>query len=319
MRFLDPVALAKVGTFPLRARTIVEGALSGLHRSPHHGSSVEFAEHKEYSPGDEIKHIDWKAYGKFDRYYVKRFEEETELTAYLVLDRSGSMTYKGDGLAKLEYAAYLVAALAYLLIKQQDRVGLYAFGGGEPPLNVPPRARSTHLHDLYGQLERVVDSAAARPARQPSAGGPTGLAAALDHIAETARRRRSLVMVISDMFDASSEVPMLLRRLRAQRHDVSVFQTLDRHELELPFEGLTLFESMEDDRRILADPRAVRDEYLRELRAFLARTAAACKSGDVEHHLVPTDQPLEQTLVSFLTARARPGGAAARSTDEGAA
>ncbi len=318
MRFLDPVALSKVGTFPLRARTIVEGALTGLHRSPHHGSSVEFAEHKEYSPGDEIKHIDWKAYGKFDRYYVKRFEEETELSAYLLLDRSGSMTYKGDGLAKLEYAAYLVAALAYLLIRQQDRVGLYAFGGGEAPVYVPPRARSTHLHDLYGQLERVVDGAAAR-APSGAAGGPTALAAALDRVAETARRKRSLVIVVSDMFDASPEVPMLLRRLRAQRHDVTVFQTLDRHELELPFEGMTMFESLEDDRKILADPRAVRDEYLQELGAFLARTRRACADGDVEHHLVPTDQPLEQTLLGFLTARvrARSGGAAARSNDPG--
>src|SRR5258706_6068686 len=137
MKFLDPVALSRIGTLALKARTVVEGALSGLHRSPHHGSSVEFAEHKEYSPGDEIKHIDWKAFGKFDRYYVKRFEEETELTCYLLLDRSGSMTYRGDGIAKLEYSAYLVAALAYLLIRQQDRVGLYAFGGSEPPVHVP--------------------------------------------------------------------------------------------------------------------------------------------------------------------------------------
>src|SRR6187401_117993 len=115
MRFLDPRALSKIGNLALEARTVVEGALSGLHRSPHHGSSVEFAEHKEYSPGDEIRHIDWKAYGKFDRYYVKRYEEETELTAYLLLDRSGSMAYRGDGLSKLEYGAYLAAAIAYVL------------------------------------------------------------------------------------------------------------------------------------------------------------------------------------------------------------
>src|SRR5512146_633399 len=121
---LDPVSLARLKNLELRARSVVEGALSGLHRSPHHGSSVEFAEHKEYSPGDEIRHIDWKAYGKFDRYYVKRFEEETERTAYLLLDRSGSMGYRGSGLAKLEYGAYLAAALAHLLIRQQDRVGL---------------------------------------------------------------------------------------------------------------------------------------------------------------------------------------------------
>lgn len=294
MRFLDPVALSKVGSLPLRARTIVEGALSGLHRSPHHGSSVEFAEHKEYSPGDEIRHIDWKAYGKFDRYYVKRFEEETELTAYLLLDRSGSMAYRGAGLAKLEYGAYLAAALAYLLIRQQDRVGLLAFGGDGAPEWVPPRARSTHLHDLLGAIDRVASRDGA---------GPTALAAALDRVAETARRRRSLIVLISDLFDPSPDVHRLLRRLRVQRHDVVVFHTLDRHELELPFDGLTMFHSLEDERRILADPSAVRAAYLRELGEFLEGTRRACAEGDVDYHLVPTDQPLERTLLDFLAKR----------------
>jgi uncharacterized protein (DUF58 family) len=293
MRFLDPVALSRLGTLTLKARTVVEGALSGLHRSPHHGSSVEFAEHKEYSPGDEIRHIDWKAYGKFDRYYVKRFEEETELTAYLVLDRSGSMSYTGDGLSKLEYAAYLAAALAYVLNRQSDRVALYAFGGEE--LYVPPRARSNHLHDVLAAIERVVDGGGR---------GETHIAAALEKVIELARRRRSLVVLISDLFDPSPEVPNLLRRLRVQRHDVTVVQLLDRHELELPFEGITLFESLEDDRRLLADPRAVRSAYLKELGAFLERTRRALAEGDVEHMLVPTAQPLEKTLLDFLTARA---------------
>jgi uncharacterized protein (DUF58 family) len=166
---------------------------------------VEFAEHKEYSPGDEIRHIDWKAYGKFDRYYVKRFEQETELTAYLCLDRSGSMAYRGAGLSKLEYGATLVAALAYLLIRQQDRVGLYAFGGSGDTVYVPPRARSSHLHDLLAALERVV---------REGGRGDTAVAPALDHVAELARRRRSLVVVVSDLFDRSPDVPRLLRRLR---------------------------------------------------------------------------------------------------------
>jgi uncharacterized protein (DUF58 family) len=300
MQFLDPVVLSKVGSLPLKARTIVEGALAGLHRSPHHGSSVEFAEHKEYSPGDELKHIDWKAYGKFDRFYVKRFEEETELTAWLVVDASGSMAYQGAGLAKLEYAAYLGAALAYLLIRQQDRVGLLGFGGAGAPF-VPPRARSTHLHDLHGQLEALL----ARGGQ-----GETGLAGALDRVAELARRRRSLVIVLSDMFDHSPAVPLLLRRLAAQRHDVTVFQLLDKDEIDLPFEGLTQFESMEDDRRLLVDARSVRDEYLRALGDFLARTRTACAQARIEHHLVPTVQPLERTLLDFLSARAgRTGGA----------
>jgi uncharacterized protein (DUF58 family) len=294
MRFLDPVALSRLGTLTLKARTVVEGALSGLHRSPHHGSSVEFAEHKEYSPGDEIRHIDWKAYGKFDRYYVKRYEEETELTAYLLLDRSGSMSYKGDGLSKLEYGAYLAAAIAYVLNRQQDRVGFLAFDGGD--VYVPPRARSNHLHDVLAAIERVVDEGGR---------GATRIGAALERVSELARRRRSLVVLISDLFDPGPETTNLLRRLRVQRHDVSVIQLLDRDELELPFEGVTLFESLEDDRKLLADPRSVRGAYLRELAGFLQRTRQALAEGDVEHALVPTSQPLERTLLDFLTARAR--------------
>lgn len=302
MRFLDPVALAQVGTLALKARTIVEGALSGLHRSPHHGSSVEFAEHKEYSPGDEVRHIDWKAYGKFDRYYVKRFEEETELWAYLVLDRSGSMAYAGKGLSKLSYASYLVASLAYLLIRQKDRVGLLAFGGRES-LYVPPRGRASHLHDLLGTLDRIASEGGR---------GQAGLLEALDRIAETARRRRSLVVVVSDFLDPSPAVQRLLRRLRVQGQDVAVFHVLDPDELELPFEGLTLFQSLEDERRILVDPHAIRGAYLKELASFLEGLKLGCAESDVEYHLVSTAQPLPRTLLDFLRSRSGRSGRARR-------
>jgi uncharacterized protein (DUF58 family) len=295
LKFLDPVALSRLGTLTLKARTVVEGALSGLHRSPHHGSSVEFAEHKEYSPGDELRHIDWKAYGKFDRYYVKRFEEETELTCYLLLDRSGSMAYRGPGLSKLEYGAYLCAALAYLLNKQQDRVGLYAFGGVEEHV-VPPRQRSNHLHDLLRAIEEVVATGGR---------GATAIGGALERVSELARRRRSLIVLVSDLFDPSPELPRLLRQLRVQRHDVAVLQVLDPDELELPFEGITLFESLEDERKLLADPRSIRGAYLEELEAFLGRIRRELAEGDVEHFLVSTAQPLERTLLDFLTARTR--------------
>ncbi|HKA87972.1 MAG TPA: DUF58 domain-containing protein [Haliangiales bacterium] len=295
MKFLDPVALAKLGTMQLKARTVVEGALSGLHRSPHHGSSIEFAEHKEYSPGDEIRHIDWKAYGKFDRYYVKRFEQETELSAYLLLDSSGSMAYRGAGVSKLEYAAYLAAALTYLMIRQQDRVGLLAFGGDDLRY-LPPRAHANHLHDLLMSLEKV----AAEGGR-----GTTLVAPALDRVAELARRRRSLVIVLSDLFDPSQEVVNLLRRLRVMRHDVAVLHVVDDHELELPFEGVTLFESLEDDRRLIADPRAIRSAYLRELDDFLTRLRKGLGEGDVEYQLVRTSQPVERALLDFLVPRVR--------------
>ncbi len=295
MKFLDPVALAKLGTMQLKARTVVEGALSGLHRSPHHGSSVEFAEHKEYSPGDEIRHIDWKAYAKFDRYYVKRFEQETELSAYLLLDSSGSMAYRGAGVSKLEYAAYLAAALTYLMIRQQDRVGLLAFGGDDLRY-LPPRAHANHLHDLLMTLEKV----AADGGR-----GTTLVAPALDRVAELARRRRSLVIVLSDLFDPSPQVVNLLRRLRVMRHDVAVLHVVDDHELELPFEGVTLFESLEDERRLIADPRAIRSAYLRELDEFLGRLRQGLGEGDVEYQLVRTSQPVERTLLDFLVPRVR--------------
>jgi uncharacterized protein (DUF58 family) len=294
--WLDPVALSRLGTLVFKARTVVEGALSGLHRSPVHGSSVEFAEHKEYSPGDEIRHMDWKAYGKFDRFYVKKFEHETELTAYLLVDRSGSMSYKGEGLSKLEYAAYLVASLTYLLIRQQDKVGLLAFGGGEQ-MYVPPRARANHLHDVLGAIDQMV---------QQGGKGEAGLPAAIDRVAELAGHRRSLVLLVSDLFDHEVEKVIAgLKRLRVQRHDVAVVQLLDDDERDLPFEGLTLFESLEDDRRLLADPRSIRSMYLDELNGFLGRVRQGCRESDVGHVLVSTRQPLERTLLDLVSTRGR--------------
>src|SRR5512134_508662 len=155
MRFVDPRAVAKLGSLPLKARVIVEGALSGLHRARLHGSSVEFAEHKEYSPGDELRHVDWRAYAKLDRYYVKQFEQESQLTVYLVLDASGSMEFAGGGLRKLDYAALLSAAIAHLVIRQQDKAGLLAFGDRTVDTLVPARARTSHLHDLLTVIDQV--------------------------------------------------------------------------------------------------------------------------------------------------------------------
>src|SRR5262249_15991230 len=175
----------------LRARVVVDGALTGLHRAPHYGSSVEFAEHKEYTPGDEIRHIDWKAYGKFDKYYIKRYEEETELSAYLIVDTSGSMGYRGRGVSKLEYARTLAAALGYLLLRQKDKVGLIGFGT-RLTAYLPARARGGHLGDLLTALEALTP------------GGQTDLARALLYLSEVAARR-SLVVVISDLLDGAAD------------------------------------------------------------------------------------------------------------------
>ena len=285
---LDPVALAKLQNLELRARTVVEGALAGLHRSPHHGASVEFAEHKEYAPGDEIKHIDWKAYGKFDKYYVKRFEEETELKAYLVIDSSASMGYRGDGISKIEYARMLAASLSYLLLRQQDMVGMISFGEKLRGY-LPPRARGGHLGDMLTALDDV------------SAAGKTDLLRAIAYLSEVAHRR-SLLMIFSDLLDSPpADVKRLLRGLRARRHDVVVFQLLDPHELTLPFDGTTVFESMEDERKLLVEPADVRKAYLQELENLIGEYRRGLAEGDVEYHLVDTSRPPSEILVEFLT------------------
>jgi uncharacterized protein (DUF58 family) len=294
MRFVDPAAVAKLGSLPVKARVIVEGALSGLHRARLHGSSVEFAEHKEYSPGDEIRHIDWKAYAKVDRYYVKKFEQESQLTAHLLLDASGSMAFGGGGLAKLEYASYLLASLAYLLIRQHDRVGLTVFGNRAVDGYVPPRGRPRHLHDLLAVIDDV---------NQRGAAGDEPATAALERVAELSQRRRTLIVVASDLFEPDRKALATLRRLRAQRHDVALFHVLDPHELELPYEGMTLFESLEDDRKMLVNPAGIRREYKKRIDEFVAATRTECVGGGVEYHLVSTAQPLDQTLLAFLIAR----------------
>ncbi len=296
MSFLDPSALAQLGTLQLKARIVVQGALTGLHRARLHGSSVEFAQHKEYSPGDEIRHIDWKAYAKVDRYYVKQFEQESQLLVYLVLDASASMAYAGESLSKFQYASYLAASLAYLLIRQRDRVGLCAFGDPRYDRYVPPRARATHLHDMLAVIEDI-DS------HGPS--GAESAAIALERIAEITQRRRALIILISDLLGDGERSVEVLRRLRAQGHDPVVFHILDAHELEFPFQGLTLFDSLEDERKVLVNPDAIRRQYMARLEEFLEFTRSHCVDSGVEYHLATTARPVERTLLDFLGLRVR--------------
>jgi uncharacterized protein (DUF58 family) len=296
MPFLDPTTIARLGALPIRARVIVEGAMSGLHRAKLHGASVEFAEHKEYSPGDEIRHIDWKAYGKVDRYYVKQFEQESQLTVHLVLDASASMEFAGAGLKKLDYAATTLAALAYLVIKQQDKVGLSVFGDGAVAAQVPPRGKSSHLHDVLAVLDKVIER---------GGHGDDSPTAALERIAEQARRKRTLIIFASDLFDPDDRALPLLRSLRAQRHDVVVLHVLDPHERTLPYEGLTVFEALESDHKVLANPGAIRREYLARMEAFLTRARTACAEGGIDYHLVSTERPIESTLLDILSGRVK--------------
>lgn len=293
---IDPAQLARLGSLPIKARVIVEGALSGLHRASVHGSSVEFSEHKEYSPGDELRHVDWKAYAKGDRYYVKQYEQESQLTVYLVLDASASMQFAGGGIAKLEYAGLSLAALAYLVIQQQDKVGLLACGDRKLETMVPPRARTTHLHDLLSVLDTVMIRGGT---------GDESPAHALQRIAELSRRRRALIVLASDLFDGDDATVKALTTLRAQRHDVSVLHVLDPHERAFPYEGLTEFHALESSNRLLVNPAAIRKDYLERMEQFLTRTRGMLVSAGVDYHLVSTDSPLERTLLDLLVARSR--------------
>ena len=301
--YIDPAQLARLGSLPIQARVIVEGALSGLHRAQVHGSSVEFAEHKEYSPGDELRHVDWKAYAKLDRYYVKQFEQESQLTVYLVLDASASMAFSGGGIAKLEYGGLALAALAYLVIQQQDKVGLIASGDRALETMVPPRGRTTHFHDLMSVLASIIERGAT---------GDESPAAALLRIAELARRRRALIVLASDLFDPDDATLRALAQLRAQRHDVSVLHILDPHERSFPYDGLTQFEALETAHKLLVNPAAVRADYLDRIEAFLTKVRVSLTAAGVDYHLVDTRRPVEQTLLALLVTRSRLGPARRR-------
>jgi len=306
-QLLDLPVLLRLQNLQLLARVIAEGALSGLHRSAHHGASVEFAEHKEYAPGDDLRHIDWRAYGRIDKYYVKRFEEETELRGYLLLDVSGSMSYGRTGqLTKLQYAKLMAASLAYLRLRQNDPTGLLLYGE-KVEQYVPPHGGGAHLSDLCGALERV------------NAAGRTMLPDGLSYLSEVARRR-SLIVVLSDLLPSSEDmaetppaelvsryaelVRARLAGLRAQKHDVIVLHILDADELELPFSGLTWFEDIEPGpaghSRLFVDPADVRDAYQTELQNFLTAMRRGLREGDVEYHLVPTSRSPESVLLDIL-------------------
>ncbi len=289
MKLLDAAALSRLAGVKLRARAVVEGVLSGLHKSPHQGQSVEFAEHKDYAPGDELKHLDWKAYGKFDRYYVKRYEHETNLRALMVVDTSGSMGFVTAGLSKLEVATVLSATFAHVLLRQQDAAGV-ALVCKERFQEIPPRATATHLQVLLEALEGA------------TASGTTDLGQAADHLAEKLPRR-SLVCVFSDFFDERGDALQRLVALKARKHDVAVFHLVDPAELEFPYDDPTLFLSMEDGGRVEVNPREIRESYLEEFQRFLAATRATCMAADCDYTLVRTDEALDAVALRFLAAR----------------
>jgi uncharacterized protein (DUF58 family) len=291
-RLLPPEVLQKLGGLSLKARRMAEGMLTGLHKSPHHGASIEFAEHKEYTPGDDMRHIDWKAYGRLDRYYVKQFEQETNLRGFLLVDSSASMSYQSESAprSKQEQACVLAACLAYVLLRQQDSAGLLTFS--EQPLTyIPPRATSRHLAHLTRALEGLEGE------------GGTDLVRALDHLAELAPGHAN-VFLFSDLFDPSAEVITRLQHLRARKHEVAVFHILDPWEVTFPFHELTEFVDIEDSERVVvSDPRGVREAYLEEMAAFIEEMRKSCFESDLDYLTVTTDMPPERVLFEFLAGR----------------
>lgn len=288
---ISPAALLAIQNLELRARVVVEGFWSGLHRSPYHGFSVEFSEYRPYSPGDDPRYFDWRLYARTDRGYVKRFQDETNLRAYLLVDHSRSMDFGTVGYTKREYAATLAATFSHFLHHQGDAVGLLRF---DEELRdwLPARHRAGHLRQLYHHLE------------QPAAGTRTNLAAPLRRILELVRRR-SLVILISDLLSPLEDLAPPLVALAACGHEVLVFQVLDPAELEFPFEMPALFRDVESGRSLYVDPAAGRRTYLERLQAHLAEVDRICQQAGVGCRRFDTRQPLELSLFDFLSERMR--------------
>ena len=290
-QFLDFQAVTRLMAQPLLSRFPMEGTVSGHHKSPHRGSSVEFAEYRNYVPGDDIRRLDWRVYGRTDRFYLKEFEAETNLRCYLVLDCSGSMGFGAGHGSKLDYAKRLAATLAYLTVQQGDAVGLVAVGE-KVVTEIPPRRNPVHLKNIFEALGRL------------GARGGTGLIAALHELAEKIRRR-ALVLVFSDFFCDPEPLLSCLQHLRFQKHDISVFQLLDRAELEFRFDRPVRFVDVESSYSLVTEPAIVRDEYLKQLQGALAQLRAGCHQFRAEYREVVTDQNYERVLADFLVERAR--------------
>jgi uncharacterized protein (DUF58 family) len=290
-QFLDPAVVARLGTLELKARTIVEGFLSGLHRSPFKGFSVEFAEYRQYMPGDDLATIDWKVYARSDRHYVKKFEEETNLDCHILVDISGSMAYGSRGITKYEYAACLAASLGYLMTRQRDAVGLTAFDD-RIVVSLPPSARPGHLRALLVTLDRL------------HVGQQTNVARPLHQLAE-ALTKRGMVVLISDLLDDPERVIKGLKHFQYRGTDVIVFHLLDPDEIEFPFERPTRFEDLETSEEVMAVPAVVRGHYLQAIGALVDRYKRELGASGIDYHLLSTAEPLEMALLAYLSTRAR--------------
>ena len=291
LTYLDPAIIARLGTMELRAKTIVEGFLTGLHRSPFKGFSVEFAEYRQYLPGDDLSTIDWKVYARSDRYYVKKYEEDTNLDCHLLLDVSASMAYGSGEVTKLAYGSYLAAALAYLMKRQRDAVGLVTFDE-QIVERLPASTRPGQLKTVLLTLSRL------------KAGTRSNVSKPLHQLAE-ALARRSMVVVISDLLDEPETIVRGLKHLRFRGTDVIVFHVLDPAELTFPFDSPARFKDMETDVEVLASPSAVRHAYLKRLEAMLELYAKELRGAGIDYLQLDTSRPLDTALLAYLSTRSK--------------
>lgn len=290
-KFLRPDIVSRLSGLEIKARLVVEGFIAGLHRSPYHGFSVEFAEHRQYMPGDPIRNIDWKVYSRTDRFFVKEFEEETNLKAYLLLDISGSMGYHSNGISKLEYGSYLCAALSYLMLQQRDSVGLVTFDR-KIQKYIPPKSAATHLHVLLSQLDKI------------QASQTTNVSSALHEMAERIKRR-GLIILISDLFDYPEKIMSGLKHFRHRKHEVIVFHILDPRERDFSFPQEAIFKDIETQEEILTSPWQIQKDYQAKLQEWIEKYRLESRESLIDYVLLDTSIPFDEALFAYLSKRQR--------------
>lgn len=288
-KLTDPKLLASISKLELKSRQVVEGMISGLHKSPYKGFSVEFAQHRTYVPGDEIRYLDWKVFAKTDRYVIKEYEEETELRAHFCLDVSKSMTYSSHGLSKLDVGRLIVSSLSHLLIRQGDASGL-AMIGEKVHSFIPARGGFRHYRFM---LEEMVGTTIAKD---------TDMGEAFHEVAEKVKRR-GLIVIVSDFFDDIDKLLVSLTHFRHRRHDVILFHVMDRYEMTFPFEEMTLFQGLEPSPNVLTEPWQVRQGYLQEVELFLKKLRRGCQDRFIDYVQILTDEPLDLALSRYLMSR----------------
>lgn len=298
LKYLQPDVVSKLSTMELRARLVVEGFITGLHKSPYHGFSVEFAEHRQYMPGDEIRRIDWRVYGKTDRFYVKQYEEETNLKSYIAIDTSASMGFASEidskgtlRISKVAYASFIAAALSYLMVQQRDAVGLMQFDTDVTSI-LPPHATQQHLRRMLIELEKI------RPSRT------TNSAAALHNLAERLTRR-GLVIVLSDLFDDPTAVMASLKHFRHNHHEVLVMHVLDPLERSFAFGSDAIFRDVETGDTLATQPHHVQRAYQTAMKEFVERYKRECREHSIDYVLLDTSVPFDTALLQYLNKRQR--------------